>query len=79
MFFIKVIKVVVVLQLKRCIANASVFYIIIGKVSYWKKFCLIILLKIDKGLEVDFYHAILSPSLTVSLKVEGNREFLLNA
>ena len=50
------------------------FGVVVGKLYYKKKLCLIILLKVDKGLEVNFYHAILPFNLTVHLWIEDGRE-----
>ena len=59
------------IKLKKAVTNASILGIIIGKLRYEKEPCLIILLKVDKGLEVGFYHTILYFSLTVRLWVES--------
>ena len=67
-----------IIKLKKCVVNASIFGIIIGKLHYKKKPCLIILLKIDKSLEIDFHCIILALSLAVYLQVEDNRKSLLN-
>ena len=56
-------------------AGANIFGIIIGKFRYKKKLYLIILLKINQNLEISFYHTILSFSLAIYLRVEGNKEF----
>ena len=56
-----------VIKLKRHMANASIPGIIIGKFCHEKKLCPIILLKVDKNLEVGFYCTILSFGLTVHL------------
>ena len=56
-----------VVQLKKCMASADILGIIIGKLRYWKKLCPIILLEVDKGLEVDFHCTILPFSLDVHL------------
>ena len=60
-------------------ANASILGIIVGKLRYGKKPCPIILLEVDKGLEISFHRTILPLSLAVHLRVEGGREFSLNA
>ena len=60
------------IELKRDVANASILGIIVSKLRYEKKSCPIILFKIDKGLEVGFYHTILPFSLAVCLWVEGS-------
>ena len=56
-------------ELKKGMAGASTFGIIIDKLCYKKKLCPIILLEIDKNLEVSFYYTILSLNLAVRLWV----------
>ena len=70
---------VAAVQLKRCVAGAGVFRIIIGKFSYRKESCPVVLLEVDKSLEVGFHRAVLPLGLAVSLRVEGGGESLLNA
>ena len=52
-------------ELEKCIANIGIFGIIVGKLYYKKKSYPIILLKVDKGLEVSFYYTILSFCLAI--------------
>ena len=68
-----------VVELKRRMANASILGIIISKLCNRKKLCSVILLKVDKNLEISFYYTILLFDLTVCLWVEGGRESPLNA
>ena len=68
-----------VIELKRCVAGAGIFGIVVGELRLGKKLCPIILLKVDKGLEVSFYRTILLLSLAVCLWVEGGKESLLDA
>lgn len=77
--FLKNVMVVAVVQLKRCVADAGIFRIIIAKFSYWKKLCPVVLLKVDKSSKVSFYYFDLPLGLTVSLKMKSIRESLLNA
>ena len=60
-------------------ANASILGIIVGELCHEKKLCLIILLKVDKGLEVGFYCIILPLCLAIHLRIEGGGEFSLDA
>ena len=55
------------IELKRCIASASILGIIVSELYHSKKPCPIILLEVDKGLKVGFYYAILLFGLTVYL------------
>ena len=67
------------IELEKYVAGTGIFGIIIGKFYYRKKPCSIILLKVDKSLEVDFHYNILPLSLVIYLQVEGGRKFLLDA
>ena len=62
---------------EKCIADIDIYGIIIGKLCYKKKLCLIILLKVDKNLKVSFYCTILSLSLTICLWVKSSKKFPL--
>ena len=62
---------VAAVQLKGCVAGASVFRIIISEFSHRKESCLVVLLEGDKGTEVGFHRAVLPLDLAVSLRVEG--------
>ena len=67
-----------VIELKKYMAGTGIFGIIVGKFYYGKKPCPIILLKVDKNVEVGFFCTILPLCLAVSLRVKGGRKFLLN-
>ena len=67
------------IELKKCVAGTGIFGIIVSKLRYGKKPCLIILLEVDKGLEIGFHCIILSFSLAVCLWVEGGRKSPLYA
>ena len=60
-------------------AGTGILGVIVGKLRYKKKPYLIILLEIDKGLEIGFHRTILPFRLAVYLRVEGGGESLLNA
>ena len=51
-----------------------VFGIIINKLGHWEEPGPIVLLEIDKRLEVDFYNTVLSFALAVSLRMEGDEK-----
>ena len=72
-FLIENIKMIFTIELKKYVANSSVFGVVVGKLRYKKKSWPIILLKVDKGSEVGFYCSILSLSLIKRLWVEGNK------
>ena len=60
-------------------AGAGILGIVVSKLRHEKKLCPIILLKVDKGLEVGFYCTILLLSLAVRLQMNGGGESLLDA
>ena len=53
------------IKLKKYVVNASIFGIIIYKLCHKKKTYLVILLKIDKGLEICLYYILLSFNLAI--------------
>ena len=55
------------IKLKRYMANVGIFGIIIGKLCHKKKPCSIILLEVDKSLEVSFHCINLPLNLAVCL------------
>ena len=67
-----------VIELEKCVAGAGIFGIIVGELCHEKKLCSIILLEVDKGLEVGFYCIILPLSLAVCLLVESGEESLFD-
>ena len=60
-------------------ADASILGVIVGKLHHKKKPYLIILLKVDKSLEINFHYTILLLSLAIYLQIKGGRESLFNA
>ena len=68
-----------VINLEKCMAGGGILGVVIGELCHEKKLCPIILLEVDKSLEVGFYHTILPFDLLVHLRVESSRKFLLNA
>ena len=66
------------IELEKYVVNASILSIIVSKFCHGKKSCSIILLEVDKDLEVGFHCTILSLSLVVYLRVEGGRKSLLD-
>ena len=67
------------IELKRYMANAGILSIIIGEFCYKKKPYSIILLEVDKDLEVGFHYTILSFNLAVRLRMEGSEKSPLDA
>ena len=62
------------IQLKKRITNTCVFGIIISEPGYWYEPGPIILLEIDKALEVGFHSILLFFGLTVSLQIKGGKK-----
>ncbi len=56
-----------------------IFDIVIGKLNYWEELSPIILFIIDKSSKVDLQNILLSLSLTISLRIECNKELLLDS
>ena len=67
------------IELERCVAGAGILGIVVSKLRHGKKPCPIILLKVDKSLEVGFHRTILLCNLTVRLRVEDGEESPLDA
>ena len=67
---------VAVIQVERHMANARIFGIIISELGHRQEVCTVILFKIDKGLEVGFYRAILTFGLAICLKMEDCEKLL---
>ena len=61
-----------IIELEKCVAGASIFDIIIGKLCTKKKPCPIVLFDIDKSSKVGFYYAVLLFSLAIYLKKKGD-------
>ena len=55
------------IELKRYMAGADIFGIIVSQLHHKKKPYLIILFKVDKDLKVSFHYAILPFGLTIQL------------
>ncbi len=70
--------VVASVEFKRCVADARILDVVVGKLSYWKESSPIVLLIIDKNFEVSFYCTVLPLGLAISLRVEGSRELSLD-
>ena len=62
------------IELEKCMVGTGILGIVVGELCYGKKPCPIILLKVDKSLEVSFYRTILPLCLIVCLWVEGGGE-----
>ena len=58
-------------QLKRRVAGARIFCIVIHKLSHWQEPGPIILLEIDEGSKVGLHGTVLPLRLTVSLRIES--------
>ena len=66
------------IELKKCMASTGILGIIVNKLCHKKKLCPIILLKVDKNLQIGFHYTILSLSLAICLRVESGKKSLLN-
>ena len=59
--------------------DTSIFSIIIDKLYYMEKPCLIFLLKVDKKLEIGFYYIILPFNLAIYLWIKSGKKFSFDA
>lgn len=59
--------------------SASVFSVIICKLNYQKEFSPIVLIEVDKDLEINFNNSVLSFDLIVGKNMENGGKFLLDA
>ena len=58
---------IAIVEFEKFVLNIDIFNIVIYKVSYNKKHYLMILLKFEKNLGINFYSTILTLSSTVNL------------
>lgn len=61
-----------VIKQKKYVTSTGVFRIIVSKFSYKKKSNLVILLIIDKNVEVGCQNTVLSLNLAIGLQVKGS-------
>lgn len=66
-------------KFEKYVADAHIINIIINKLSHWGKSNLIILLIVNKNPEISFHYTVLPFNLAVSLKIEGDKELLLDS
>ena len=59
-------------------ASAGIPGVVVDKFYHKKKLCSIILLTVDKSLEIGFYRTILPFILTIRLRIESNDQPPLN-
>ena len=67
------------IELEICMTGAGILGIVVGKFCHGKKPCPIIILKVDKGLEIGFHCTILLFRLAVRLLLEDDRKSPLDA
>ena len=66
------------IELEKCVANAGILSVVIGKFCHGKKPYPIILLEVNKGSKISFHYIILPFNLTVYLWIKGGGESLLD-
>lgn len=71
-------EVIATIKFKKHVIGIYIFCVFVGKFSYWKMLSLIILLGIDKSPKVGFYYIILLLHLAINLRLESNKELLLD-
>ena len=73
MFCLRNARMIATVQFKRHVTGACVLCIVISKLGHRQEPSLVILFKVDKGLEVALYGTILAHCLTVSLQVKRDK------
>lgn len=71
--------VIIVIQLKKRMANVCIFGIGVCKFSHWQECCSVVLLEVDKNLEIMIFYSILTLYLTISYKMKYDEQLLRNA
>ena len=71
-------EIVATMEFKKPIVNAYIVYIIVGKLRYWEKPSLVILLIINKNPKISFYYMVLPFNLAVKLRIKGSKWLLLD-
>ena len=72
-FFKENAKMIAAVKFKQRVIGAGIFGIVINKLGHWQKPSLVVPLKVDKGLEVHFYGAILPLGLPICLQIKGGK------
>ena len=70
---------ILAIELKKYVTGAGILGIVVSELRHGKKPCSIILLKVDKGLEVGFYCILLPLCLAIHLRMEDGGESPLDA
>ena len=70
--------IVATVQLQRHMMIVCILSIIVSKLGYWYKPGLLVLFKINKDSEIQFYCTVLSLSLIVSLRVKSGKKSLFD-
>ena len=65
---------IAVIQLKKHIAGAYIFGVVISNFNYYWELGPIVLLEVDKDLEVSFYDTILLFGLAVNLQIKSDKK-----
>lgn len=64
---------IAVVELKHCMDRIYIFYIVIYKFYYRQKLYLVILLPIDKNLEISLHNTILPLSLAICSNIKDDK------
>lgn len=64
-----------VVQLKRCMINASIFGIVISKLSLVKESSSVILFEVNKSIKIGLFTTILTLGLAISPRVKRSKKF----
>ena len=72
-------RMVLIIELERCVTVPSVFGVVVGKFRNWLELCPVVLLPIYEDTKVCFSYIYLSFRLPVCLRVKCDRESFLDA
>lgn len=69
---------ITIVEFKMSVAVAHILGIMVGKLSYQKEPCSIVLLVVEKSPEIDFHGTVLPLTLAVNLRVKAGGKPLLD-
>lgn len=71
-------RMIVTVELKRRMASTHILSFVVCKFYYEHEFCLIIILSINKSMQIGFHCAILHLSMAVCLQIKYSEKLSLN-
>lgn len=74
LFTEKIAEMITIIKFKRCVADIIIFSMVICKLRYGYEFFLIVLLPIDKSMQISSYYTFLSLGLIVRQRIKYNEK-----